>query len=147
MAGRAKEACALTGVMLLALQALSRQRAVWRHHTDAINRDDGAPGCSATSSECTQSLCCSNSAARCDRRPDFHHAQCRSEKAPCVPWDERATALNGSTLWLCPGWEACAAAWSECTLSRCSGAVRGSWPAAAATRRYRSPPARQGLLS
>ena len=102
-------------MMLVVIAATSRQRAAWRKD----NVDDAAPACSATKADCTQSLCCSNAAARCDRRPEFHHAQCRSEKAACVPWEERATAWNGSALWLCPGWEACASAGAECTMSRC----------------------------
>ena len=107
-------------MLVTQLQVLSRQRAVWRAHHKVAHAEDalnvGAPGCSASSSECTQSLCCSSPAARCVRRPDFHHAQCRNDKTPCVPWEERAT---DSSAWLCPGWEACAAAWAECTLSRC----------------------------
>ena len=111
-------------MMLVVIAVTSRQRAVWRNHqkddhTEDSASDNAAPGCSESSAECTQSLCCSSAAARCDRRPEFHHAQCRSDKAACVPWEERATAWNGSALWLCPGWEACASAWAECTLSRC----------------------------
>jgi len=110
-------------MMLVVIAVISRQRAVWRNHQKGDQTEDSAhdaaPGCSATTAECTQSRCCSSAAARCDRRPEFHHAQCRSEKAACVPWEERATAWNGSALWLCPGWEACASAGAECTLSRC----------------------------
>lgn len=108
-------------MMLVVIAVTSRQRAVWRNHQKGDHTEDSA-GCSATSAECTKSLCCSSASARCDRRAAFHHAQCRSDKAACVPWEERATAWNGSALWLCPGWEECASAWAECTLSRCGAA-------------------------
>ena len=72
--------------------------------------------CDGLFQPCTKSLCCKNPASSCYRRPSHYYAQCRTT-TDCTPWINRATAPEVG--WLCPGWEACADPWDECTLSRC----------------------------
>jgi len=67
--------------------------------------------CSNPYTDCRQSLCCNEPSTACFRKPHLYFAQCRhiEDKKKCKDTDD----------WLCPGWEKCAKAHEECTLSRC----------------------------
>jgi len=78
--------------------------ATWAQATDAYG-------------DCRATLHCRREEDECQRRAHIYYAQCRPKKtSDCAIW-EKDNEQN--QLWLCPGWEQCAAAHEECTLSRC----------------------------
>ena len=68
--------------------------------------------CSAPFGDCRASRCCRfSSEFSCYRLPGLYYAQCRTEsESPCGDADQP---------WRCPGWDTCAPAYAECTMSRC----------------------------
>ena len=94
--------------------------------------------CAAPYADCRSSLCCAPALKwdqishsnqpqpfACFRRPHVYWAMCRPAASQVVdvsagPSDEEAGARCHDTEdWLCPGWERCAEAGEECTVSRC----------------------------
>ena len=78
--------------------------------------------CQPQFGDCRTSLCCQNVPYfrgnqnvqfQCVRRPAVYYAQCRP------PSNLKTNECVDSDDWLCPGWERCAAAYAECTHSRC----------------------------
>ena len=83
----------------------------------------GWDGCTGQFADCRHSLCCASAPFfkghrdvpfLCMRRPHLYYAQCRPDPQPF----SGAQCADGDS-WLCPGWERCAGAGTECTLSRC----------------------------
>uniref|UniRef100_A0A7S2C239 Dickkopf N-terminal cysteine-rich domain-containing protein n=1 Tax=Haptolina brevifila TaxID=156173 RepID=A0A7S2C239_9EUKA len=83
--------------------------------TEIILADSAPPSSPSTCSKefevCTQTGCCSNPGFDCYKRVGKEYAQCFRKQLP--------GPCKDSETWLCPGWEKCAPAFSDCRSSKC----------------------------